>query len=563
MSTYEEWNRLLVNYFLQGVPRGSKIYLNVDEDVLEQVGQCFSSSPLHGSWVDDFKVALRQKVLTQEDQEVSLDILRNCNSLKVPNGVGFLSACVLAASQMANEEDISELNYFKRLRKILGVKGSPRPKGMKTGAEEPLWLEWNRWLLKEGFQPSAYPGNGRQKYINYPISQCLLRRADKDKLQHIFAEKHWDAQWDAQTLYVQVRREKQALSTHLQNLLEDKRRHEAVVEAIHEVYEQWKAQGSPSTPRTSRSQRTWSPNLFAGLYRTEDPILGEVEYYLYPRQQRGRKLESVQVQYQDGTHYLQEDRSGWYLPIGEPLTINEIECGVKCLISNPSTLDKLILPARDFWILTPDPENPDSGIYASWGTPELGTPFILLCKEELLKDLEKLKDERLLEWDGEPYPIDSQSSWIELDQCMVLSQTWDGVFVENQALKNALQPKVSLSISFSGGLRIPQQRGWLEGYPPQVTVFGFSPKVELEVIDLIEERELLTRSQNTNQPYSLDLPRKGSYLVRAKHSKEVTEKVIHILDITDLEITEHANAFKQKINENYLISGGLIFANNQ
>jgi hypothetical protein len=108
----------------------------------------------------------------------------------------------------------------------------------------------------------------------------------------------------------------------------------------------------------------------------------------------------VQVQYQDGTHYLQEDRSGWYLPIGEPLKINEIECGVKCSISNPSILDKLILPSRDFWILTPDPENPDSGVYASWGTPELGTPFILLCKEELLKDLERLKDERLLEWDG-------------------------------------------------------------------------------------------------------------------------------------------------------------------
>lgn len=561
MSTYEEWNQSLVNYFLQGVPRGSKIYLSVDEDVLEQVGQCFSSSPLNGSWVADFQAALRQKVLRQEDGEISLDILRSYNSLQVPHGVAFLSACVLAASQMANDEKISELNYFKRLREILGVKGSSRPKGMKVGAEaeEPLWIEWNQWLLKEGFQPSAYPRNGPQKYINYPISQCLLRQADKDKLQYLFVEKQWDAQWDAQTLYVQVRREKQALSGHLQNLLEDKRRHEAVTEVIHEVYEQWKAQGSPSTPRTSRGQRTWSPNLFAGLYRTEDPILGEVEYYLYPRQQRGRKLESVQVQYQDGTHDLQEDRSGWYLPIGEPLKINEIECGVKCSISNPSTLDKLILPARDFWMLTPDPENLDSGVYASWGTPELGTPFILLCKEELLKDLERLKDERLLEWDGEPYPIDSASSWRELDQCMVLSQTWDGVFVENQALKNALQPKVSLSISFSGGLRIPQQRGWLEGYPPQVTVFGFSPRVALEVIDLIDGTELLTRSQDTNQPYPLDLPKKGTYLVRAKHSKEVAEKVLHILDTSDLEITEsYTNLCKEKIDDNYFICGSVI-----
>jgi hypothetical protein len=168
MSTYEEWNKSLVNYFLQGVPRGSKIYLSVDEDVLEQVGQCFSSSPLNGSWVADFQAALRQKVLRQEDGEISLDILRNYNSLQDPHphGVAFLSACVLGASQMANDEEISELNYFKRLREILGVKGSSRPKGMKAGVEEPLWLEWNQWLLKEGFQPSAYQGYGPQKYIN-------------------------------------------------------------------------------------------------------------------------------------------------------------------------------------------------------------------------------------------------------------------------------------------------------------------------------------------------------------------------------------------------------------
>ncbi|MEH2003061.1 MAG: hypothetical protein V7L00_30760 [Nostoc sp.] len=63
---------------------------------------------------------------------------------------------------MAQEEKISETNYFKRLREILALPGSSRPPGMKLGyeAEEPLWQEWNRWLMEHRFLPSAQRGRG-------------------------------------------------------------------------------------------------------------------------------------------------------------------------------------------------------------------------------------------------------------------------------------------------------------------------------------------------------------------------------------------------------------------
>ncbi|MGB3188128.1 MAG: hypothetical protein WBB43_01710 [Limnoraphis sp.] len=567
MASYTEWNEAIIAYFLQGVPRGSKIYLNVDDDLLEYIGQNFSVKS-HISWNKDFQNAVRLRVV--DENRVDLSGLRGRNNQSHPICVAFLSACVLAAYRMGeqeiSEQEISDRNYFTQLRKILGLPTNVhgRPHGMEQGyaAEEPLWKELNRWLLQQGFQTSACSGEGAKRFINYPISQCLLRQADKDKLRRLFAKQNWTAQWDAQTLYVQVRREEQALSSHLRELFENRQIYETIAEAIHEVYQQWQAEGRPSIPRSIRSQGILSSNLFAGLYRTEDPLFGKLEYYLYPKQQRGRQFESVRIEYQNSTQSLRAEHSGWYLPLGDSLSLYDLENGVRCSITEPSQLDKLILPVRDFWVLIPDPENPDSGAYGSWGIPELGTDFILLCKRELLPDLERLKEERLLEWSGAPesYPIDDeQSSWVELNKCKVLSEAWDGVFIENQSLKDALQPTVKLSISFSGGLRVPKQRGWLEGYPPQIMVFGFYPRVELEVVNLLDEKVVVpTRLQKTNQPYPLDLNEEGTYLVKAKHSKEITEKIIKIFAWNSLDIAENETVYQTSINCNHRICGSVI-----
>ncbi|NJO94223.1 MAG: hypothetical protein HC820_07480 [Hydrococcus sp. RM1_1_31] len=185
-------------------------------------------------------------------------------------------------------------------------------------------------------------------------------------------------------------------------------------------------------------------------------------------------------------------------------------------------------------------------------------PFILLCKQELLKDLERLRDEHLLEWSGEPQPVDERVTWIELNHCMVISQAWDGVFINNQALKDALEPTVKLSISLSSGLRVPKQRGWLEGYPPQITIFGFFPKAQLQVIDLLDEKVILERSQKTNQPMPLDVPRQGTYLIKATHAKESVERLVSILDWRHLEIALPDRQQRSSIREEYFMQGSII-----
>lgn len=557
MVSYIEWNQAIVSYFISGVPRGTKIYLSVDDDVLERIGRELVSDPTKGSWSADFRAAVREKVILEG--QANLGNLQGRDSDGLPQGVAFLGATVLAAYQMADEEKISELNHFRRLREVLGLSGSGRPPGMEFGyaAEEPLWKSWNRWLMEQGFQPSAQRGpGGPTTYVYYPISQSLLRRTDKDRLRLLFNEKQWTAQSDAQTLFVHVRREAERLSTHLKKLLIDRQRYEAVAEAIHEVYEQWQNEDEPGA--IGIRIRTWSRHLFAGLYRTEDPFFGQFSYYLYPKHLRGRQLESVQVQHRDNVYQLRNERPGWYFPLECPVDVSELDRGAKYQIAFPVDLDSLILPSRDFWILIPDPDNPDSGACASWGTPPIGVPFILLCKQELLSDIQRLRDERLLEWSGGSQPVCDHSNWVEIQQCMVVSQAWDGVFIKNQNLKDALQPSVRLSISFSGGLRLPQQGAWLEGHAPQVTVFGFCPTAELQVTRLSDNHKILDKLQITNTPISINFPSPGDYLVEATCAGEPSERFIKIVDWSWLSIEEPKRREVVPIGSGHSICGSVI-----
>lgn len=555
---YAEWNRALVLYLLSGVPHGSKIYLSVDDDALEVISQSFASSPLAGSWSEDFRSAVRSRIVFKEC--INLASLRGRDSNGLPKCVAFLGVCVLAAYQMADEDKISELNYFRRLREVLDLSGSGRPPGMKCGHEneEPLWKEWNLWLMQQGFLPSAQRGRGGPTtYINYPISQSILRRADKDRLHLLFHEQQWTAQWDALTLFARVRLQAQGLSTHLQELVTGNRqRYEAVAEAIHEVYEQWQNDGKSAAPNVG--VRTFVRHIFAGLYRTEDPLLGQIDYYLYPKQVRGRQLKSVQVRYRENVYQLRDERPGWYFPLDCPINVSELECGARYQITYPADLNFLILPERDFWILIPDPDNPDAGAYASWGQPSLGSQFILLCKKQLLPDIQRLRDERLLEWYGEPQPVFNNSNWVELHQCLVVSQAWDGVFISNQELKDALQPSVRLSISFSGGLRVPQLGVWLEGYSPQVTVFGFSPKVQLQIIKLSNNFQILDGAVDTNTPISIDFPTPGEYLIEATFGSESSHRFVKIVDWSSLRIEQPLRYEELPVYSGHYICGSLI-----
>lgn len=532
MASYGDWNQALVSSFLKGVPRGSKIYLSIDEDLINEVGHNFSLPLVKENWTQDFQFAIRQRVVRGD--RINLDGLEEQTAEGIPNCVAFLGATVLAAYRMG-EREVSDKNYFTQLRQILGLPTTVpgRPNGMEQGyaAEEPLWDIWNLWLQEKGYLASAQPGEGPKTYINYPISQSILRYTDKAKLKRLFQENNWKQHWSKETLMAYVRQKAKLLTKHIKGLLNGSRHsYNAVSSAIYEVYEDWLDNGlSSQSIKTSRSaDQKRVRTLYADVYRTEEYFTGEIEYYLYPKQPRGLTADQVDICINNAPLSLVNDRSGWYQPI---LTIdtNDLIDGARYSVVSPPHLNSLILPQRDFWVLVQDPDE-ESSAYAPWDSPKLGETFILLCKEKLRQDLERLRTEGLMQWNDEIEPFTQSSDWVEFHECMILSQDWDEVILNYQELKEALQPRDYLSINFSGGLRVPKMGGWLEGQEPLVTISGFYPKANLTIKYLKKNKKILEGTYKTNTPFQVKWTGAGDYLLTSEYAGEPAERLIKIVD---------------------------------
>ncbi len=560
MANYKEWNEAIIAYFLQGVPRGSKIYLNVDDDLLEYIGQNFSvESDI--SWNEDFQNAVRLRVVVEN--RVDLSGLQDRNNQSHPICVAFLSACVLAAYRMG-EQEISDRNYFTQLRQILGLPTNVhgRPHGMEQGyaVEEPLWQEWSRWLHEEGYLASAQAGEGPKTYINYPISQSILRYTDKNKLKQLFSKNNWTQLWAKQTLMAYTRQRSRELTKHIKELVNGSRHsYNAVSSAIYEVYEDYLENGlvlSNQSLQTSRSAiQNRSRILCADIYRTENYLNGEIEYYLYPKQPRGFIRGEVEVSIDNTTHTLVNDRPGWYEPLSA-IGINKLVQGARYSVVSPDPFNSLILPQRDFWILVQDPDE-ESSAYAPWDSPKLGECFILLCKQELRQDLERLREEGLIQWDEEIEPFSDSSVWLELHQCMIISQDWDEVIIRHQELKEALQPRDYLSINLSGGLRVHKLGGWLENQEPLVTISGFYPRAKITVKCLKNNQKIIEKTCDTNTAFSLHWAGSGDYLITAEYAGEPVERLVKIVGWEDLPLQAPANYQKVEI-DSWQICGGII-----
>lgn len=558
MPAYDEWNDALISYLTASMPRGSAVFLDINDDILEDIGDTFKMEA-PGEWPDDFKRAVRAKVIAGQHVHLENISLYKGENGEVPDGVAFLGVMVLAAYYMGEDEEASSINYFKRLRSILQLEedgeNDGRPKSMKRGSDERLWLEWNMWLQKQGFLPTAQRGEGPKTYINYPISQSLLRQADKDKLEKLFEEHNWPARLDQNIVAARIRRELPYLSKHLYQIVQEGniQRFQALIEDIFEVYENWISYGKSSRlikTRTSTTKNASNRTLTAGLYRVVDPLQNTIDYCLHPRQPRRGRLTGLAVRHGEMFEELIEDESKWYQPLWK-LSLEELEQGAQYELAGSSEFHLLILSRRNFWIFTLDPGYPESGIYISGEPLDLGTSFILLCKQELQNQITRLKNERLVQWHDDPYPLPDYPGWIEYRDMMVLSEAWSGVSraIENQDLYESLRPLSSIGILFEGGMHVPRGGAWvwLENYGPKVRLAAFDERAHLKVQSIGKNKDIvLDKEVPTNALVTIPWPGSGEYMVAASVGAKPTERMIQILSWSQLTLlpTEHVESIR-------------------
>lgn len=541
MKTYHDWNNAIINYITRGLGLGARVFLSIDDETLEAIGGGFGIERPNEGWSRDFIRCVRSMCV--HNDRVRLSRFTNPSmrdSHDRPRYVAFLAALVLAAHHMGDEHEDSPVDpkdFFTHFNKLLGLSEQRgRPKGLDSSQDEALWLDWSSWLRSQGFLPTARGGDGAYKYVNYPISQALLRQSDKNRLWRHFAAAKWQKNYDEVLLMRRVGRDVQYLTTHLQELLNPKGdmwlwSYDAISSACYEVYEEWRESGGTEIRLSGLKTRT---SLDGRVYRSEDFFSGTVRYQIFPRQIRQSAVDELYVEHGGETYQLIEDRPGWYMPLWE-LDVDQLENGIKSPIQSlGSDIKNLYLPQRDFWILTLDPDTPESGIYASWDKGvELGTEFILLIKEQLRSDLNTFRQEGLLEWQSVNEVFDG---WYEYVGTTILSEpeAWATLNTGNETLRLTLQPRTTFSINLTGGLRAPRGHGWFINHPPQISVAAFLPDVHLSVLDETDEL-ILSTNVEAGKVVDVTFPRQGSYRIVVDQGGQADEKLIRVLDWTGIE----------------------------
>lgn len=530
MTTYEQWNDALIEYFTYGAPVGSTIYLNVNDRTLDLIGEQFWGTASPEGWAKDYQRAVQAALV--RGGCVFLETVRGMNERNRPQGVAFLGALVLVATRMDSdaEQSISEKDYLTRLNEALGTQPANaqvrRPKHMTTGAEgeEPLWLAWAEYLRARGYLPTASGGKGAWKYIGYAVSQTLIREPEKRRLHKIFEVRGWGTEPDPEFLVQRLRYED--VPAHVQALLRrEGQAAEDVAHALAEVYREWYV--SRGEGEGASAARLLSRHLTAGLYRTEHYRTGEAQYALFPRQPRGLRLLDITADLPEGPERLLLERPGYYAPLGE-LDAAGLSSGLSFSLSGHPHLDDLVLPARGFWLLRADPDNP--GAFASLGRPEVGEHFLLLVREELRADLERLREQGLVQWqDSAPW----QEGWFEYTGVMVTANHWaDAEPLGSRDLLDALRPASGLSIAISGGLRVPRTGAWLADGPPNVTVSAFFTEAFLSVRRGPET--LFAQTIEPNQPVPIPWSGTGDYELEAEARGQGQIRLVKLLDWAEL-----------------------------
>ena len=559
MTTYLEWNEAIAHYFARGLMPGDTYYLSVDEDALVDISEIYFEQNKQPDAVYDFTLAVRDECVV--GGRVKLPPTTPQRSYGGPACLAFLGATVLAANRMAPEDDIAEINYFTRLREILGIAGERgRPPGLiaPNAPEENLWMALNAWILRNGWRPSAERGpDGPMKFTNYPLSQSLLRKGDKEKLERDFRNAEKDLGKDADRERVSAwffNRATDFSTHHIRRLAQDAiaDRYGAIVDAVYNVYASidWKYDESFGVMRSSR-------RLMAGLYREFNPLSGEITYYLFPRRQYKDIKNNLSVVRNSEPMPLHQKQDGQFRPLW-PI---DPKGGETYKVIGDPRVTELYVPSRNFWILTREQHDDFAGTLASRGAPRVGQTFLLLCREEFQEQLNILKDEGLMDWDGDPLDVPEYSGWMEYRECMILSASWSGIIPLNPELFDELRPNSRASISLVGGLKTGERDNWLEGYLPDLFITSFDRTCRVSVTNVSERglEPVLDETVRTETWIKLPDLVTGDYFVQVLNTSghPIDRRYIRVISWDVLQPNKSAVAIGTEVG-NQILRGGLL-----
>ena len=189
-DAYRRWNAAFLAEYFRREAAGRPVYLAVDDDELRELAPAIGVDPNEAASSLAAAVALEAR----KGGDLFRSFLRDSTTwrkeVEEPPYLALLGLCVLAASRMARDPDRGTWSndYYSQLNPLLGRR---RDEGRPPNFDElkRLWLDLARWLdgdLAGARGKSTIRTHSFFVHVGYPISQCLLRAADRRRLPDFF-----------------------------------------------------------------------------------------------------------------------------------------------------------------------------------------------------------------------------------------------------------------------------------------------------------------------------------------------------------------------------------------
>jgi len=186
--SYKDCNSALNNVFFDGRHAGQPVYLTLDNDMRDEVGQQLGLEP------DLVEAAICRRVGewletrgNPYDTIVSaMELWRRAGMKSQPYFTAVLFCLSHAATIMAAEGEFAANNYYFRLSQVTGIE---RQRLSQHGnATDMLWGALRDWLILNNFglgKPTAV-ATTTWKYVGKAISQAVVRASDRELFHDLF-----------------------------------------------------------------------------------------------------------------------------------------------------------------------------------------------------------------------------------------------------------------------------------------------------------------------------------------------------------------------------------------
>lgn len=220
--SYEDWQGLLEERFFSGAYVGRRFWLYVDGDILDELAATRGATQGTTQLIELGRNYVGQEggpgIFTGAVQRGFAAWLAG-EQEGPPPVLPVLALSVLAATRMKQSGRISQTNYYRRFRELLGL---PPSGGQPRRFEESVVAYWKALKVwadnrRDTIGDLLIPVSPSPAYVGYPISQALWRQADTDRL----AEALWH-EYDEQLLDADLERVEPLAAQLVEGLVSDR-----------------------------------------------------------------------------------------------------------------------------------------------------------------------------------------------------------------------------------------------------------------------------------------------------------------------------------------------------